>query len=127
MAVGELAGQLPVSRPAVSQHLKVLKEVGVVADSANGTRRVYRVDPGAVDALRVYLDQLWDMPVVVAEHPRQVRRQRLHPLGDPVGLLGQPRRLGPQPDDAKHGHGEPGQPGGHQYQRGRLHDVGLWQ
>jgi DNA-binding transcriptional ArsR family regulator len=60
MAVGELADELPVSRPAVSQHLKVLKEVGLVVDQANGTRRVYRVDPRGVDALRAYLDQLWD-------------------------------------------------------------------
>jgi DNA-binding transcriptional ArsR family regulator len=60
MAVGELADQLPVSRPAVSQHLKVLKEVGLVMDQPNGTRRVYRVDPRGVDALRAYLDQLWD-------------------------------------------------------------------
>jgi DNA-binding transcriptional ArsR family regulator len=60
MAVGELADELPVSRPAVSQHLKVLKEVGLVMDQPNGTRRVYRADPRGVGALRTYLDQLWD-------------------------------------------------------------------
>jgi DNA-binding transcriptional ArsR family regulator len=59
-AVGELAKDLPVSRPAVSQHLKVLKEVALVTDSAEGTRRLYRVDPRGVEALRAYLDQLWD-------------------------------------------------------------------
>ena len=59
-AVGELADELPVSRPAVSQHLKVLKEVALVTDSAEGTRRRYRVDPRGVHALRDYLDQLWD-------------------------------------------------------------------
>jgi len=59
-AVGELASELPVSRPAVSQHLKVLKEVALVTDSAEGTRRLYRVDPRGVHALRDYLDQLWD-------------------------------------------------------------------
>jgi DNA-binding transcriptional ArsR family regulator len=59
-AVGELANELPVSRPAVSQHLKVLKEVALVTDSAEGTRRLYRVDPRGVHALRDYLDQLWD-------------------------------------------------------------------
>lgn len=59
-AVGELAQELPVSRPAVSQHLKVLKQVSLVADSAEGTRRLYRVDPRGVHALRAYLDQLWD-------------------------------------------------------------------
>jgi DNA-binding transcriptional ArsR family regulator len=59
-AVGELAGELPVSRPAVSQHLKVLKEAGLVTDRAEGTRRRYMVDRRGVGALRDYLDQLWD-------------------------------------------------------------------
>ena len=58
-AVGELAGELPVSRPAVSQHLKVLKGAGLVVDRAAGTRRIYAVDPAGVDALRAYLDQFW--------------------------------------------------------------------
>jgi DNA-binding transcriptional ArsR family regulator len=58
-AVGELAAELPVSRPAVSQHLKVLKEAGLVVDHAVGTRRVYRVDPEGVRALRDQLDQFW--------------------------------------------------------------------
>lgn len=59
-AVGELANELPVSRPAVSQHLKVLKEAGLVTDHAEGTRRLYRVDQRGVAALREYLDTLWD-------------------------------------------------------------------
>ena len=59
-SVGELASELPVSRPAVSQHLKVLKEAGLVSDRAEGTRRLYRVDPGGVGALRDYLDRFWD-------------------------------------------------------------------
>jgi DNA-binding transcriptional ArsR family regulator len=59
-AVGELARELPISRPAVSQHLKVLKDAGLVLDEAVGTRRVYRVDPSGVAALRAYLDQVWD-------------------------------------------------------------------
>ena len=59
-AVGELAQRLPVSRPAVSQHLKVLKEAGLVVDEAVGTRRLYRVDPAGVAAMRDYLDQMWD-------------------------------------------------------------------
>jgi DNA-binding transcriptional ArsR family regulator len=58
-AVGELARELPVSRPAVSQHLKVLKGAGLVVDRAVGTRRIYAVDPGGVEALRSYLDQFW--------------------------------------------------------------------
>ena len=58
-AVGELAGELPVSRPAVSQHLKVLKDAGLVTDQAVGTRRIYAVDPQGLGALRAYLDQFW--------------------------------------------------------------------
>ena len=58
-AVGELASGLPVSRPAVSQHLKVLKEAGLVVDQRAGTRRIYRIDPTGIDALRTYLDRFW--------------------------------------------------------------------
>jgi DNA-binding transcriptional ArsR family regulator len=58
-AVGELARQLPVSRPAVSQHLKVLKSAGLVTDRAAGTRRVYAIDPAGVVAVRDYFDQFW--------------------------------------------------------------------
>ena len=58
-AVGELADQLPISRPAVSQHLKVLKEAGLVDDEAAGTRRVYRLNPAGVAALRDQLDMFW--------------------------------------------------------------------
>jgi DNA-binding transcriptional ArsR family regulator len=59
-SVGELARQLPVSRPAVSQHLRVLKDGGLVVDRAEGTRRVYRLNPDGVAALRVWLDRVWD-------------------------------------------------------------------
>ena len=59
-AVGELAGELPISRPAVSQHLKVLKEAGLVIDRQAGTRRIYEVNPDGVGALRAYLDQFWN-------------------------------------------------------------------
>jgi DNA-binding transcriptional ArsR family regulator len=59
LAVGQLAQELPVSRPAVSQHLKVLKEAGLVFDRPVGTRRVYQVDPEAVAALREYFDAFW--------------------------------------------------------------------
>jgi DNA-binding transcriptional ArsR family regulator len=58
-AVGELAAELPVSRPAVSQALKVLKDAGLVADQAAGTRRIYRLEPTAVAALRDQLDTFW--------------------------------------------------------------------
>ena len=59
-AVGELAGRMPVSRPAVSQHLKVLKDAGLVADIRDGNRRIYRLQPAAVAALRDQLDQYWN-------------------------------------------------------------------
>ena len=58
--VGELAAYLPVSRSAVSQHLKVLKEVGLVAERAEGTRRIYRLDEAGVVALRDQLDTFWN-------------------------------------------------------------------
>ena len=59
-AVGELARELPVSRPAVSQHLKVLKAAGLVVDRRAGNRRIYQLDPDGVGALRAYLDQFWN-------------------------------------------------------------------
>jgi DNA-binding transcriptional ArsR family regulator len=59
-AVGELAEQLPVSRPAVSQHLKVLKDTGLVSDETVGTRRIYRLNPAGVQALRDQLDTFWN-------------------------------------------------------------------
>ena len=66
-AVGELASALPVSRPAVSQHLKVLKEAGLVADRAEGTRRVYYIDPHGLGALRKWLDQSWSQALAAFE------------------------------------------------------------
>ena len=59
-SVRELADVLPVSRPAVSQHLKVLKRSGLVIDRPEGTRRIYRVDPAGVAAMRDYLDNMWN-------------------------------------------------------------------
>lgn len=58
-AVGELAQDLPVSRPAVSQHLKVLKAAGLVTETAHGTRRIYRIDPRGIGAMRDWLDAHW--------------------------------------------------------------------
>ncbi len=60
LPVGELAQGLPVSRPAVSQHLKVLKEAGLVTDRPVGTRRVYQIDPQGLGQIRAWLDRFWD-------------------------------------------------------------------
>jgi DNA-binding transcriptional ArsR family regulator len=59
-SVGVIARGLPVSRPAVSQHLKVLKEAGLVREEAQGTRRVYEIDPKGLGVLRAWLDRFWD-------------------------------------------------------------------
>ena len=59
-SVGELAARMPVSRPAVSQHLRVLKEAGLVLDTRDGTRRIYRVDPSGLAGIRAYFDSFWD-------------------------------------------------------------------
>ena len=66
-AVGELADQLPVSRPAVSQHLRALKQAGLVRDRAHGTRRVYQLDPAGVAALRTWLDRVWQQALAAYE------------------------------------------------------------
>ena len=58
--VGELAQHLPITRPAVSQHLRILKDGGLVVSRAQGTRRIYRLNPDGVTALRVYLDRVWE-------------------------------------------------------------------
>ncbi|ASG23724.1 ArsR/SmtB family transcription factor [Nitrospirillum viridazoti] len=70
--VGELARHLPISRPAVSQHLKVLKDAGLVTDRAEGTRRIYHIDPHGLGALRRWLDQFWEtaLDAFVAEAER---------------------------------------------------------
>ena len=71
-SVGEIAQNLPVSRPAVSQHLKVLKDAGLVSDRAAGTRRVYYIDPQGLAAVRKWLDQFWD--VALAAYAEEVER-----------------------------------------------------
>ncbi|WP_405161633.1 metalloregulator ArsR/SmtB family transcription factor [Nocardia sp. NBC_01499] len=74
-AVGELADELPVSRPAVSQHLKVLKDAGLVTDRMAGTRRIYRLNPAGVAALRDQLDTFWNRALAgyedVVEEPTE--------------------------------------------------------
>jgi DNA-binding transcriptional ArsR family regulator len=67
--VGQLAAGLPITRPAVSQHLKVLKDVGLVVDRREGTRRLYQVDPAGLAVLRTYLDQFWERSLAAFETP----------------------------------------------------------
>lgn len=66
--VGEIAAHLPVTRPAVSQHLKVLKEAGLVTDRANGTRRVYSVDPDGLAEVRAYFERFWTKHLAAYKH-----------------------------------------------------------
>ena len=81
-AVGELADELPISRPAVSQHLKVLKDAGLVAERVAGTRRIYRLNPAGVAALRDQLDTYWNRALsgyqeaVEAENPTDPDQER---------------------------------------------------
>jgi DNA-binding transcriptional ArsR family regulator len=76
-SVGALARGLPVSRPAVSQHLRVLKDAGLVADRPEGTRRVYYIDPHGLGALRKWLDQFWGAALdAYAEAVAQAERRR---------------------------------------------------
>jgi DNA-binding transcriptional ArsR family regulator len=72
-SVGELAALLPVSRPAVSQHLKVLKDASLVRDEARGTRRVYRIDPAGLGAIRQWLDRHWER--ALAAYVEEVERE----------------------------------------------------
>jgi DNA-binding transcriptional ArsR family regulator len=77
-AVGELARGLPVSRPAVSQHLRVLKDAGLVSDRAEGTRRIYQVNPAGLEQLRAELDEFWSTALAgfkaTVEQPEKEQR-----------------------------------------------------
>jgi len=77
-AVGEIARGLPVTRPAVSQHLKVLKEAGLVDDRSEGTRRIYQIDPKGLGAMRAWLDQFWDsaLSAFAAEVERSAKEEK---------------------------------------------------
>ena len=67
-AVGEIASELPVTRPAVSQHLKVLKEAGLVIDRPDGTRRLYELNPDGIGALRAYFEGFWTQALTSFKH-----------------------------------------------------------
>ena len=76
--VGEIAAQLPVTRPAVSQHLRVLKDAGLVTDRAEGTRRIYSVDPAGLAEVRAYFERFWSTNLAAfkaaAERPAKEQR-----------------------------------------------------
>lgn len=74
-SVGDLAGLVPVSRPAVSQHLKVMKEAGLVLDERDGTRRIYRLDPDGVAEMRDYLDRFWNLAMDGFKRRVELRRE----------------------------------------------------
>lgn len=78
VSVTDIAADLPVSRPAVSQHLKVLKEAGLVRDEADGARRLYEVDPRGIEELREWLESFWDdaLEAFKAEVERTARAKR---------------------------------------------------
>lgn len=64
LSVGKLAEDFPISRPAISQHLRVLKEARLVVDRSSGTRRLYALNPEAFDSLREYFDQFWNQALI---------------------------------------------------------------
>jgi DNA-binding transcriptional ArsR family regulator len=76
--VGEIARGLPVTRPAVSQHLKVLKEANLVSDRSEGTRRIYHIDPKGLGAMRAWLDQFWEaaLSAFAAEAERTAKKEK---------------------------------------------------
>ena len=76
MAVGELAAGLPVSRPAVSQHLRVLKDAGLVSERREGTRRIYSVEPDGVAELRQYFEQFWERSLASFKKAAETKGER---------------------------------------------------
>jgi DNA-binding transcriptional ArsR family regulator len=79
-SVGELAASMPISRPAVSRHLRVLREAGLVQEEARGTRRIYSLHADGIDAVRAYLEQVWGEAAtrfrLMAENTRPTRERR---------------------------------------------------
>ena len=91
-AVGELAAELPVSRPAVSQHLRVLKDAGLVSDRADGTRRIYQIRQQGLQAIHGYLDQMWGQAMTAFQ--RQAERAA---SPAPAGAPAAPDGVGARP------------------------------
>ena len=76
LPVGELAREFPMSRPAISQHLRVLKQANLVTDRAAGTRRLYAVNPEAIESLRQYFDRFWERALAAFKQRVETRPRR---------------------------------------------------
>jgi DNA-binding transcriptional ArsR family regulator len=74
--VGELARDFPISRPAVSQHLRVLKQAHLVLDRPVGNRRLYELNPAGIDALRTYFDRFWDHALIAFKRAAETRAEK---------------------------------------------------
>jgi len=92
MAVHELAAVVPVSRPAVSQHLRVLKDAGLIRDSKEGTRRVYQMDPEGIERLRAHFDQVWDKALGAFQSSAGKAASKESPRNDKTGEKNDKRR-----------------------------------
>jgi DNA-binding transcriptional ArsR family regulator len=77
IAVGELAQEFPISRPAISQHLRILKDARLVTDSAAGTRRLYAINLEGFDALREYFDQFWDQALAAFKKKAEEQKEEV--------------------------------------------------
>ncbi len=86
MAVHELAAVVPVSRPAVSQHLRVLKNAGLIRDSKEGTRRVYQLDPAGIARLRAHFDQVWEKALGAFQSSAEKAVERAEPPKAKTGI-----------------------------------------
>ena len=95
-SVGEIAAEFSVSRPAISQHLRVLKEAGLVTDTADGTRRIYQIRQQGIQAIRGYLDQMWNqaMAAFQAEAVRVAGARPIDPRAPRDGTDARPGILG---------------------------------
>ncbi len=76
VSVGELADEFPVSRPAISQHLRILKEANLVVDRADGTRRLYEINPEGFASLRSYFDQFWGVALKAFKHRVEQKKRQ---------------------------------------------------
>ena len=92
MAVHELAAVVPVSRPAVSQHLRVLKDAGLIRDSKEGTRRVYELDAAGIARLRAHFDQVWEKALGAFQSSAEKSASKASPRNDKAGENDDKRR-----------------------------------